>query len=195
MKWFLVMIALGFCLLPLAAEAQFQFGGGVRASFLNFDKSELDTSSVFWGVHGRVRVMKFVGGEISYQKREDNWHIHNGDLTLTTKPLQISAIVYPLAMLPVTPYVLAGTGWYYFTLGVTGDLGLPYLAGEGTIDITQRANHVGVGVEAFIGSHVSVGADVRKIYLTLESPIALPVIVKELKLNAYLVNITGTFYF
>ncbi len=196
MKWILVMIAfLGLCFLPMLAEAQIQFGGGVRASFLNWDKTELDTSSAFWGVHGRVRVMKFLAGEVSYQSREDSVHIHNGDLTLKTKPLQLSAIVYPLAMLPLTPYFVAGTGWYYFTLDVSGDLGLPYLAGEGTIDLTQRGNHIGVGVEAFLGSHISVGADVRKIYLTLDSPLALPVIIKDLNLDAYIVNVTGTFYF
>ena len=190
MKSILVMIVLGI-LLPgwVPAADEFQFGGGIQSSVLSYNQDELDTSKLFWGGHARVRAMKYLGGEFSVQWREDNFNIHDGNIKLQTTPLQLSGMVYPLGMFSVTPYFIAGIGWYHLTATVTGDLGLPYVTGEGTIKHTETAGHIGIGVEAFIGDHFSMGADVRKVFLEFNTPII------SYKVDAYFVNIGATFYF
>ncbi len=185
-----VMIVLGLLCLPLFAFGEgIQVGLGVNTSLLSYNQDEIDGSRMFWGGHGRIRAFKYLSGEVSLQRREDNFSIRDGSIALTTVPLQISAVIYPLAMLPVSPYVLAGGGWYFLTATVTGDLGLPYVTGSGSIHHTENAFHVGVGVEAFIGKHFSLGADVRKVFLEFNTDVI------QYKVDAYLVNAGATFYF
>ena len=189
MKRTLVVIFIGL-LLPMAASAQsLQLGLGIDTSLLSYNQNEINGSRAFWGGHARLRVMKYFAGEFSVQKREDNFSVHNGNIKLDTVPMQLSGIVYPLGMFPVSPYFVAGTGWYYLTATITGDLNLPYVTGEGTIHHTENAWHIGVGAEAFIGKHFSFGGDVRKVFLDFRTEII------EYKVDAYLVNIGGTFYF
>jgi hypothetical protein len=134
-------------------------------------------------------VMRYLVGEVSLQKREDNFNLRGGSIELDTVPLQFSAVVYPLAMLPVSPYFVAGTGWYFLTATVTGDIDLPYVTGQGTIEHTEQAFHIGVGAEGFIGKHVSIGGDVRKVFLDFETSVI------RYEFDAYLVNVGATFYF
>ena len=189
MKFTLVMIMLGL-LLPIAASAQsFQFGLGLDTSLLSYNQNEISGSRAFWGGHARMRVMKYFAGEFSIQKREDDFNVRHGSIKLDTVPMQLSGIVYPLAMFPVSPYFVAGTGWYYLTATISGDLDLPYVTGIGTIHHTENAWHIGVGVEAFIGNHFSFGGDVRRVFLDFRTAII------EYKVDAYLVNVGGTFYF
>jgi hypothetical protein len=188
MKWKLVMICLGL-LLPVFSEAQVQFGAGLRTSVFGYNEDELDGNRYFWGGQARVRVIKFVAGELSIQYREDDFGVNDGNIQLETTPVQLSGIVYPLAIIPVSPYFVAGTGWYNLKATITGDLGVPYVFGEGVVEVTETAPHIGVGVEVFIGNHFSVGADVRKVFLDFETDLI------NYKYDAYLANIIGTFYF
>ena len=188
-KIVLVVILAGL-LLPIAASAQsLQFGAGIDTSLLSYNQNEISGSRAFWGGHARIRVMKYLAGEFSIQKREDDFNVRHGNIKLETVPMQLSAIVYPLAMFPVSPYIVGGTGWYYLTATITGDLNLPYVTGEGTIHHTENAWHIGVGAEAFIGRHFSFGGDVRRVFLDFRTPII------NYKVDAYLVNVGGTFYF
>jgi len=189
MKLKLAMVFLGLLLPFCASASDLQFGVGVNTSVLGYNQDEISGSRLFWGGHARVRFMKYIAGEVSLQRREDNFSIRQGNIRLQTTPLQLSGIVYPLAMLPVSPYFLAGTGWYYLTATVSGELGLPYVTGAGTIKHTENAYHIGVGAEAFIGRHVSFGGDVRKVFLTFDTPLI------RYKVDAYLVNVGATFYF
>ena len=188
MKFFPAVLFL-FLAAAAPAVAQVQVGGGIRAGVFGYSEDELDDSRLFWGAHGRVRTMKYFAGELSVQKREDDFQIGNGEIKLETVPLQLSAIVYPLAAFPVSPYFVAGTGWYFLTVTVSGDLGLPYVTGEGSIDHTENAFHVGVGVEAFLGDHFSIGGDVRKVFLEFNTPLI------SYEIGAYFLNIGATFYF
>jgi hypothetical protein len=189
MKFKLVMICFAL-LLPVRAFSQsLQFGAGIQTSLLNYNQRELDTNKLFWGGHARVRFRKYIAGEVSLQRREDTFSVHHGEIILQTTPLQFSAIVYPLANFSVSPYFLAGTGWYFLKATVSGDLGLPYVSGNGTITHTANASHIGVGVEVFIGNHFSMGGDVRKIFLTFNTSII------QYKFDAYFVNIGATYYF
>jgi Outer membrane protein beta-barrel domain len=189
MKFKLVMICFAL-VVPLSAFAQtVQFGAGIQSSLLNYNHRELDTNKLFWGGHARIRVMKYFAGEASLQRREDTFSVHHGEIALETTPLQFSAMVFPLAHSIISPYFLAGTGWYFLKATVTGDLGLPYVSGNGTIIHTENASHIGVGVEGFVGNHFSVGGDVRKIFLTFNTDII------QYKFDAYFVNIGATFYF
>ena len=186
-KLILILIAM---LLPLAGWSQsVQLGVGVRTSLLGYTEDELDSTKMFWGGHGRLMAFKYFAGEVSIQKRDDNFNVGNGNIRLDTVPLQVSAVVFPLAMLPVSPYFVVGTGWYFLTATISGDLDLPFVTGEGSIDHTETAYHVGVGVEGFIGKHFSVGADVRKIFLDFETSII------SYSVDAYFVNVGATFYF
>src|SRR5687767_9949750 len=189
MKFTLVMIFVGLILPGFVFADTLQFGLGVTTSLLSYNQDEIDQSRMFWGGHARLRVMKYVMAEVSLQKREDNFNVRGGLIELDTVPLQISGIVYPLAMLPVSPYFVAGTGWYFLTATVTGDIDLPYVTGQGTIEHTANAFHIGVGVEGFIGKHVSIGGDIRKVFLDFETSVI------NYQFDAYLVNAGATFYF
>src|SRR5262249_5733709 len=148
MRWLLAVVLM-LTLLPAYARAQtLQFGVGATVSSFGYDQNELDTSRIFWGGQARLRVMKYLGGEVSVQTREDNFDFQLGEIKLNTTPLQLSGIVYPLAMFPVTPYFLAGGGWYFLKATIRGDVDLPFVFGEGTIQVTETAPHIGVGVEA-----------------------------------------------
>ena len=190
MRYTLVMIIFAALCLPFAAGAEpLQFGVGITTSVLSYNQDEIDQSRMFWGGQARLRVMKYLMGEVSLQKREDNFNVRGGAIELDTVPLQVSAMVYPLAMLPVSPYFVAGTGWYFLTATVTGDIDLPYVTGVGSIKHTEQAFHIGIGVEAFIGDHVSIGGDIRKVFLDFETSII------RYEFEAYLVNAGATFYF
>lgn len=190
MKYTLVMMIFVGLMVPGFASADpVQFGVGITTSLLSYNEDEIDESRMFWGGQARLRVMKYLMGEISLQKREDNFNVRGGSIELDTVPLQLSAIVYPLAMLPVSPYLVAGTGWYFLTATVRGDIDLPYVTGTGSIEHTESAFHIGVGAEAFIGSHFSIGGDVRKVFLDFETDII------RYEFDAYLVNVGATFYF
>ncbi len=190
MKYTLVMmIFVGLALPCIASADELQFGLGITTSVLSYNEDEIDESRMFWGGQARLRVMKYMMAEVSLQKREDNFNVRGGSIELDTVPLQFSGIVYPLAMLPVSPYVVAGTGWYFLTATVTGDIDLPYVTGSGTIKHTEQAFHIGVGVEAFIGNHVSIGGDIRKVFLDFETAVI------RYEFDAYLVNVGATFYF
>lgn len=189
MRFKLAMMVLGLFLPLFAAADGLQFGVGGRTSVLSYNQTEIDSSRLFWGGHARLRVMKYLAGEVSLQRREDNFRVNDGLIKLETVPLQVSAIVYPLAMLPVSPYFVAGTGWYYLTATITGDLGLPYVFGQGSVKLTENAPHIGVGAEVFVGDHFSVGGDVRKIFLEFQTRLI------NYKFDAYFVNVAATFYF
>jgi len=191
MRLKLVVIFSGvLLLLPYLAQAQVKFGGGLRGGILGYNQNEIDAHHFFWGLQGRVRLVKFLGAELSYQKRTDNFNFRNGNIELQTRPIQLSGFFYPLGMFPVSPYFVGGTGWYHFDITVTGDLNLPYVSGQGTFSLSENATHIGVGVEGFIGDHFSVGADVRKIFLTVHNPL-----ITNLRFNAYFVNFMANFYF
>ena len=181
-----------FCaLIPLCASAQeLQFGLGPQAGVLSYNQDQISSTKLAWGGHARLRAFKYFAAEFSAQRREDNFNFRNGNIDLETIPLQLSGIVYPLGMFPVSPYFLAGTGWYFFNVTIRGNLGLPFVTGEGTISVTETAPHIGVGVEAFVGKHWSVGADARKVFLTFNSDI-----IRNIKFDAYFVNVGATFYF
>jgi Outer membrane protein beta-barrel domain len=189
MRWILAACMTVF-LLPLVVDAQsVQFGLGATVSSFGYNENEIDTSRVFWGGHARLRIIKFLGAEGSLQYREDNFDFREGDIQLQTTPLQLSGVVYPLGMFPVTPYFLGGTGWYFLKATIRGDLDLPFVFGEGTIEVTETAPHIGIGVEAFIGEHFSFGADARKVFLDFETSLI------NYKVDAYFVNVGATFYF
>lgn len=189
MRW-IFAIALAVLVIPLVADAQsVQFGLGLKVSSFGYNENEIDTSKIFWGGDARLRIVKYVGAEFSVQRREDNFDFDLGSIKLETTPLQLSGIVYPLGMFAVTPYVLGGTGWYFLKATVRGDIDLPYVFGEGTIEVTETAPHIGVGVEAFIGDHFSFGADARKVFLNFETSLI------NYEVDAYFVNVGATFYF
>jgi hypothetical protein len=188
MRFLLGLIMLGV-LLPIFADAQVQFGLGVNTSLFGYNRDEFDGGRVFWGGHARVRVIKYFAGEFSVQYREDTFGFRNGDIKLETVPVQLSGIVYPLAMIPITPYFVGGIGWYHLKATINGDLDLPYVFGQGSVTITETAPHIGVGLEAFIGNHFSIGGDVRYVFLDFRTDLI------NYKYNALLTNIAGTFYF
>src|SRR5262245_42092673 len=132
MKFLLGLIVLGL-LLPVIADAQVQFGIGANTSLFGYNRDELDGGRVFWGGHARMRVIKYFAGELSVQYREDTFAFHKGDIKLETFPVQLSGIVYPLAMIPITPYFVGGIGWYRLKATINGDLDLPYVFGQGSI--------------------------------------------------------------
>jgi hypothetical protein len=73
-----------------------------------------------------------------------------------TYPVQVSALIYPLGMTRLAPFLLGGGGWYYTTV-----------KGPGNFDDTQNrfGVHAGGGLQFFFNNHVSIDSTYRFIWL------------------------------
>jgi outer membrane protein W len=78
---------------------------------------------------------------------------------VTQYPVQLTAFLYFLNG-PIRPYILGGVGWYYTRIDHKGAFGA-------VPDETDHifGEHLGAGAELFLGSRVSLNADVRYIFL------------------------------
>jgi opacity protein-like surface antigen len=70
-------------------------------------------------------------------------------------PVQASILGYLMPERRVTPFLLAGVGWYYTTI-----------EGPGSLDETQHrfGPHIGGGVQAFLNKYWSVDASYRYVW-------------------------------
>ena len=106
---------------------------------------------------------------------------------MTTYPVQVTALIYPLPSLPVRPYGLVGAGWYYTRVDFDDSIG----GGDDTD--SQFAVHVGAGGEIPLSPHFTIFADFRWIFLD-EPGVDNSNIAKE-EFDTWMVTIGGLFRF
>jgi outer membrane immunogenic protein len=134
-------------------RAEFSFGpaaGYIRVR-------DADRGTWFGGVQARVRFLRYLGieGSITFHKDE----FADGDVEVTTYPVQVTALLFPFPDSPVEPYALFGAGWYYTRFDFDDSIG----GG----DETDRnfGFHVGAGAQIEIGNQLYVFGDFRWIFM------------------------------
>lgn len=192
------MKRLFFCLTTLLLlssnvySTEWKVGGGIRAGLFSYNEDHLDTLKLSWGGQGKALIGKYFGGEFSIQKRDDSVSTRFGTtLDLTTYPIHLSALFYPIGPRVVAPYFIAGLGWY--KLNATAEIDIGFITLRESFSLTEFAPHVGAGIEVFIGEHFSAGFDVRKLFFEFDTPFGD--LSADVLKYAYLVNIIANFYF
>jgi opacity protein-like surface antigen len=192
MKRFLFCLATLVLLSSDVYSTEWKAGGGIRAGLFSYDEDHLDTLKLSWGGQGKVLIGKYFGAEFSIQKREDTISTRfRTTLNLTTYPIHLSALYYPIGQRVASPYLIAGLGWY--KLNATAEIEIGLITIQESISLTESAPHIGAGLEVFVGDHFSAGLDVRKLFFEFETPFGD--LTADVLKYAYLVNIMANFYF
>lgn len=129
---------------------------GVHVGWLEMKDAE--DGEVFYGAQIRLYLLPWlaVEGSVDVSKQD----FLDDDAVLTTVPVQVSALLFPFADLPVRPYLLAGVGWYFQDVEFDG----PLSAIDDDKDSTF-GYHVGAGLEVLLGRVLMLYADVRYVWL------------------------------
>ena len=126
------------------------FGG--RAAY--FNPKGPDNGAWSGGAQLRFHLSPVLGIEGSADWRQQK----SGPTTIDIYPVQASLLVYPLPELPITPFLLAGGGWYY-----------THVHGQPTQN--RFGPHAGAGVEWFLARHWSVDGTYRYVWVdTVDTP-------------------------
>ena len=141
---------------PSIAGAQ-AFGVGGRLAWVTAD-SDADADKVrFAG--GQIRLLSPRWGlEISMDRHTEEFDLLNQKVTET--PIQTSLLLR-LGTGKVTPFLLAGPGWYRRKARP--------LDGSGAqVSSTEFGWHAGIGLELFAGRHVGIHGDYRYTFLDFD---------------------------
>ena len=130
------------------------FSLGASVGYLSVKDS--DNGTWFAGIQARMR-FGALAAEASIQFHQTEYN--DGDVLVTQYPVQLTAFLYFLQG-SIRPYILGGVGWYYTRIDHKG-------AFAGVSDDSQNifGEHLGAGAEIFLGSSISINADVRYIFL------------------------------
>jgi opacity protein-like surface antigen len=183
-RWTILGLALSSslgCLLatpgPAAAQVSFGLGlhGGVGQS------ADADDTNGFFGAHARLRLLGFLGleGAVDYRQEE----FAKGLLEVNTVPVTVSALLYPIPVGPLQPYLVGGIGWYFSDLEVAG--------GQKT-DTSDVGVHVGAGLDIRLGSSWALHGDVRYIWRDLDTS---DVDISDQDADSWQVGFGLTYYF
>lgn len=127
------------------------FSIGPRASYGK--AKDADEGVWFGGLQARFGLGEVLGLEGSIDVRKDDFP---GDFNLVTYPVQASLLAYLAPEAPVSPYILAGGGWYHSTL-------------EGPDDYHETSQrfgpHAGAGLEIGLGENLSLDGSYRYVWL------------------------------
>lgn len=155
-KTLLSILALAaMAVLATSAPASAQgFGIGGRIAWVTSD-SDLDVDSVRF-VGGQIRMLSQRWGlELSLDRHSESFDLLNEKITET--PIQASLLLR-LASGRVSPFLLAGPGWYHRSLE-------PIDGPEEAVKSTEFGWHAGGGLEIRAGRHFGIHGDYRYTFL------------------------------
>lgn len=138
---------------PKALSPEF----GIRAGY--FKVRDADDGAWFGGVQLRIPLSEMfaVEGAVEFHASD----FEDGEIEVVQYPLQASLLVFLMPQSgPISPYVLAGVGWYYTVIDFSGSL-------SGFDGDTEHmfGGHLGAGVRALVGPSMALSADLRYIFL------------------------------
>jgi opacity protein-like surface antigen len=143
--------------LPFSASAQVGelgdkvFSIGPRVTY--FESKDADDGSFSGGVQARLRFTPVLGVEGSVDYRKDDY---SDGVSIKTYPVQVSLLAYFMPDLPVSPYLLGGTGWYFTQV-------------KGPMVETDTENrfglHAGGGLEFMLNDSLSLDGSYRYIWM------------------------------
>jgi hypothetical protein len=138
---------------PKALSPEF----GIRAGY--FKPRDADEAAWFGGVQVRLPLSEMFAVEGAFEVHAADFE--DGTIEVVQYPLQASLLLFlaPQSS-PISPYVLAGVGWYYTITDFSGSL-------SGVDGDTEHifGGHLGLGARAILGSSIALSADVRYIFL------------------------------
>jgi hypothetical protein len=132
------------------------FSLGPRVGYLR--ARDADRGTWFAGAQARLKLSIAFEVEASVEFHRDEFG--DGDVEVTSYPVQVTAIFIPFPEWPLQPYVLGGAGWYYQRFHFEDNL-------SSIDDETDSVFglHVGAGAQLFAWDWASLNADVRYIIL------------------------------
>ena len=160
-----------------------RFSIGAMAGYVR--ARDADEGTWHAGVVARLQIVPFLAAEASISFHVDDYA--DGDVTVTTYPVQVTALLYPLPSLPLRPYGLIGAGWYYTRVDFDDSIG----GGDETD--SQFAVHVGAGGELSLGPGFTLFADFR--WLFLDEPGVDNSNIEDEEFDTWMVTIGGLFRF
>ena len=149
-------------LLP-APQEKFAFDHtiGPRAGFLK--GVDADDGVWFVGIQWHLALGDYLTFEASAELHESEFA--DGELSVSTIPLQITGLFHPITEDGYKLYVLGGAGVYYTSKDYSGTL-----ATTNKDDTTSEYGyHVGIGVEFEMGGGLTLNGDFRYIIIEGES--------------------------
>lgn len=161
------------CAPPLQAQAmriENTVGVGPHVGWYQSDDAE--DGALYFGFQARLRYGKFIGFELALDYR-DNESFDAGRFDRTRLkadvmyvPITVSMMVFfPLGSL-MTPYGVAGVGWYYTITDyelINSSLELRQLLENE--DNFEMGYHFGLGLEIPISMHLTLHGDARYLFL------------------------------
>lgn len=144
-----VLALTGLLMVTSAAIANAGIGVGARYSYVR--NNGLEDNSSMIGAMVRLRHMMFFGIEGAVDVRKEEL---NDGSELTSTPLTLSAMVYPIPLV----YGLAGVGYYNTTLTM----------GDQEVSDSQIGYHFGAGVELPLVPLLKLTGDLRYQFLNYE---------------------------
>jgi len=164
-KVLVVMVSLALAVLLAAPQAMAGRGFGLGPRLGYAQASDADEGTFYLGGDFNYRFFDSllgIRGEVGWRK--DTFEIPAVvDIDIHTIPLLASVAVYPLKDFIVSPYAIAGAGWYFIL--VEGEI-----LGVDVMEDTENSFgwHIGGGVELNLHEHFSINADVRYVWFELD---------------------------
>lgn len=141
---------------PVRAEAPSGLSVGVHVGY--FEMRDAEEGELFYGIHARLHFLKYLAAEASIDIAKADFI--DDDAQFDIIPVQVTGMIFPFPEWPVSPYLLAGAGWYYTQVEYSGSL-------AGLSDDTESVfgAHIGAGAEIRLGSHLMIHLDLRYIFI------------------------------
>jgi opacity protein-like surface antigen len=146
---------------------------------------DADQGTWHGGVAARLQLHPMLAAEASISFHSEEFA--DGDIQVTTYPVQLTVLFYPIPRLPLRPYALAGAGWYYTRFDYDDSIG----GGDETD--RQFAVHVGAGGEIDLGKNFTIFADFR--WLFLDEPGVDNSNIEDEEFDTWMVTLGGLFRF
>ena len=164
-------------LLPLttySAEGG-KLGVGIRGGW--YKSQDADQGKVYGGIQARWRVLPALSIEGLVDYRYEQSFPNNRKIT--SYPVLVSALFYPIPESKISPYLLAGAGWYYSKLEDR----------SGSTWTNDFGVHAGAGVDIPLSPMITFNADLRYYILDINDQK-----VSDLTTSGYLISAGLTFY-
>jgi outer membrane protein W len=141
---------------PAAGDSGYGMALGLHLGY--FKPKDADGGEVFYGIHLRLSLLKYFAAEASVDVARGDFADDDGKFTMI--PVQISGLFFPFPDSALSPYVLAGAGWYYTQIDFSGTLAALKDERDHAFGV-----HLGAGAELRLGRQLMIHADVRYVFL------------------------------
>lgn len=147
----LAVMVLAVTAVAHAEESYSRSGLSIGPRFAVIDPKD-DHSRPFGGAQARLHLGPVLAIEASADARRDRF---DGSTKMWTVPVQVSALVYLIPTGPISPFLLAGPGWYYTRIEGPGDFK----------DTQHRFGlHAGGGLQWWLSRGISVDGTYRYLW-------------------------------